>query len=146
MPEKKEPYVPTRDKVKHFYMWAGPSMHIRGEEFDRWLESEIADALAPAECIMLHVEPYDFGQCETHDTTFALGEECKFNGKEPWEVYADEADKQRGLKVRAQMEFEEAQWKLQEIETLMDNWATDSPEGRALIRSVRKRLAGEEDV
>ena len=58
------------------------------------------------ECQMFHEEPFDFAWCETHDTTFALGDACKFQGREMWEVYAEEAQEQRGLKVRAEMRVE----------------------------------------
>ena len=57
-----------------------------------------------ASCDMKCGEPYDFAWCETHDTTFPLGDKCKFDGREPWEVYADEAYEQRQLKVRAEIE------------------------------------------
>lgn len=63
-----------------------------------------------ATCVMAHQEPFDFAQCETHDTTFALGDACKFQGRRMWEVFADEADEQRGLKVRAEMELENLRW------------------------------------
>lgn len=37
-------------------------------------EAEI-DALP---CRMFHEEPFDFAYCEVHDTTFALGDVCKY--------------------------------------------------------------------
>jgi len=30
-------------------------------------------------CIMTHTLPFDFAQCERHDTTFALGDVCKYH-------------------------------------------------------------------
>ncbi|AMS02457.1 hypothetical protein SEA_LORDFARQUAAD_58 [Gordonia phage LordFarquaad] len=60
----------------------------------------------PAPCDMKQGAPYDFAWCETHDTTFALGEKCKFDGREPWEVFADEANEQRQLKVRAELSLD----------------------------------------
>lgn len=60
----------------------------------------------PAQCVMTHTEPFDFAHCETHDTTFPLGGTCKFNGREVWEVYADEADEQRQRAVRLEMKLE----------------------------------------
>lgn len=57
-------------------------------------------------CDMRHGEPYDFAWCETHDTTFPLGEACKFNGRVMWEVYAEEADEQRQRAVLAELELE----------------------------------------
>ncbi|QWS68198.1 hypothetical protein SEA_VANLEE_81 [Gordonia phage VanLee] len=71
-------------------------------------------ATAPAPCDMTHQEPFDFAQCRTHDTTFALGETCKFHGREPWEVYAEEASAQRQLKVRAQLSLDRTLSKIQE--------------------------------
>lgn len=65
-----------------------------------------SETQASSACDMRHVEPYDFAWCETHDTTFALGDKCKFDGRVVWEVYAEEADEQRGLKVRAEVENE----------------------------------------
>lgn len=29
-------------------------------------------------CEMTHTPPFDFAQCERHDTTFALGDVCKY--------------------------------------------------------------------
>ena len=73
-----------------------------------WLRNhtdEIKAALAgPAPCEMTRTAPFDFAQCETHDTTFALGEVCKFHNRDPFEVLYEEADEQRGLKVRAEAE------------------------------------------
>lgn len=63
-------------------------------------------AYTPETCRMTHTEPYDFAVCETHDTTFALGSECKFNGRLMVDVLADEADEQRMRAVRAEHESE----------------------------------------
>lgn len=62
----------------------------------------------PAACDMKHQPPMDFAYCETHDTTFPLGGKCRFQGREAWEVYADEADEQRGRAVMAEMEADAA--------------------------------------
>ena len=59
-------------------------------------EAQISD-MQPAACDMKCQEPYDFAWCETHDTTFPLGYKCKFDGREAWEVFAAEADEQRGM-------------------------------------------------
>jgi hypothetical protein len=64
--------------------------------------------LAPTPCDMRHQPPMDFAWCETHDTTFPLGERCKFDGRHAWEVYADEADEQRQRAVLAEVKAEEA--------------------------------------
>lgn len=74
---------------------------IEGESVTRWSARAVEQLLNPP-CVMTHTPPMDFAQCETHDTTFPLGETCKFDGREPWQVFADEADEQRGLKVRAE--------------------------------------------
>ncbi|QOC55981.1 hypothetical protein PP494_gp51 [Gordonia phage Matteo] len=77
-----------------------------GYRLNTWVRTRIPALLAelePAPCDMKQGAPYDFAWCETHDTTFALGEKCKFDGREPWEVFADEANEQRQLKVRAEM-------------------------------------------
>lgn len=58
---------------------------------------------APETCEMVYEEPMDFAQCLTHDETFPLGEECRFNGKVMWEVFAEEADRQRQRAVMAEM-------------------------------------------
>lgn len=61
----------------------------------------------PVECVMTRTDPFDFAQCETHDETFPLGERCKFYGREPADVYAQEADEQRARAVRAELAVEE---------------------------------------
>lgn len=66
-------------------------------------------------CDMRHAKPYDFAWCETHDTTFPLGEKCKFDGRVAWEVYSDEADEQRRLKVMAEMT-------LHQVRELAERW------------------------
>ena len=60
----------------------------------------------PSPCVMTHTPPFDFAQCETHDETFPLGGTCRFQGREEWEVYADEADEQRQRAVEAEIEIE----------------------------------------
>lgn len=32
-----------------------------------------------APCRLRHQEPFDFAWCETHDTTFALGNTCRYS-------------------------------------------------------------------
>ena len=34
----------------------------------------------PAPCKMTHTEPFDFAQCDVHDTTFPLGGVCEWHG------------------------------------------------------------------
>ncbi len=59
-------------------------------------------ATAPAACVMTHTPPFDFAQCETHDSTFALGQECRFKDRDPADVYFEEAQEQRVRAVRAE--------------------------------------------
>lgn len=72
--------------------------------------ARIVDALADAgllrgveeTCEMTYTSPFDFAQCETHDTTFPLGGTCKFNGRVIEDVLDDEADEQRARAVLAE--------------------------------------------
>lgn len=32
-------------------------------------------------CDMRHEQPFDFAWCETHDSTFALGDVCRYHRK-----------------------------------------------------------------
>ena len=77
-----------------------------GESVTRWSARAVESLLAPAPCAMKHTPPMDFAWCDTHDTTFPLGSKCKFDGREPWEVYADEADEQRSRAVMAELKAE----------------------------------------
>ncbi len=51
---------------------------MAGNEFVELTPEQIAqiDALS---CNMFHQEPFDLAWCETHDTTFALGDNCRYN-------------------------------------------------------------------
>lgn len=69
----------------------------------RWV-ARLRSGITTAPCDMPQQEPFDFGWCQTHDTTFALGEKCRFDGREVWEVYADEAHELRVRAVRAELE------------------------------------------
>ncbi|QYC53581.1 hypothetical protein SEA_NORVS_97 [Gordonia phage Norvs] len=98
----------------------------------RGLLAELDQAIAPDPCDMTHREPFDFAQCRTHDTTFPLGEKCKFDGREPWAVFADEADEQRQLKVRAELSLDRTRGELdaalattQKVRELADEWERD---------------------
>lgn len=98
-------------------------------------------------CVMTHEEPYDFATCETHDTTFALGAECKFNGREVWEVFAEEADEQRGLKVRAEMEAEESAIALDVLRATIKQVIAEHPVSTAVfVEKVRPLLDPETDI
>lgn len=88
------------------------------------LRTELADH-TPAPCDMKCREPYDFAWCKTHDSTFPLGEKCKFDGREPWEVYADEADEQRRRAVRAEMQVERLRESVQRVRVLIEDWQTN---------------------
>lgn len=70
-------------------------------------ESLIADRWTKqAPCVMTHTPPYDFAQCETHDETFPLGENCRFHDRDMVEVLFEAADEQRGRAVRAELYLE----------------------------------------
>lgn len=57
----------------------------------------------PDRCDMTHQEPYDFGQCEVHDSTFPLGGTCKWDGQDSIaEVLMNEIDELRGRAVKAE--------------------------------------------
>jgi len=63
----------------------------------------------PSPCQMTHTPPFDFAQCETHDTTFPLGSACKWHGKDSISaVLEDETDKQRVRAIRAEIERDKA--------------------------------------
>ncbi|MHA3723799.1 hypothetical protein ACXR2T_07960 [Leucobacter sp. HY1910] len=71
----------------------------------------------PDPCKMTHTPPFDFGQCETHDTTFPLGGSCKWHKQDSIAaVLQQEADEQRGLKVRAALRAEQAEAALAQIQ------------------------------
>lgn len=91
-------------------------------------------------CHMVHTEPYDFASCETHDTTFALGETCKFDGQVMWHVYADEADDQRGLKMRAEMEAEDARLDNDVLRAAVQQAIKDHPVSSASFTSAISHL------
>lgn len=91
-------------------------------------------------CNMVHQEPYDFAECRTHDTTFRLGDACKFNNRVMWEAYQDEADEQRGLKVRAEMEAEQAALELDSLKGAIQRVLDDHPVSTAAIAEKIKPL------
>lgn len=69
-------------------------------------EGETAEEAEWPRCDMTHTPPFDFAQCEKHDTTFPLGGACKFSGRDPFEVLHEEVDQQRGRAVRAEMRLD----------------------------------------
>jgi len=89
-------------------------------EFDTWLAEHDRALIAerdraltftdtPSPCEMTRTPPFDFAQCETHDTTFPLGGACKWHGKDSISaVLEDEADKQRVRAIRAEIERDKA--------------------------------------
>jgi hypothetical protein len=94
------------------------------------------DTTEPAPCRMTHTPPFDFAQCETHDTTFPLGDTCKFDGRDPFEVMADEAQEQRARAVRAEQALGEA---LDVLRTLAgDEPLTDSEWGYCIYCQAYK--------
>lgn len=108
-----------------------------GRPYEYWVEGctalsqKLAQADKPDPCKMTHTEPFDFAQCETHDTTFALGGKCEWDGVESiYEHLEDKIDEQRGLKVLAEMKLVLAEMKLGQIRNVLDGPHTsfDSPE------------------
>lgn len=91
-------------------------------------------------CRMEHEEPYDFAWCLTHDTTFPLGGACKFTGRVMWEVYADEADEQRSLKVRAEMDAEQARLDLDTLRGAVRQVLDEHPISTASVADKIKPL------
>lgn len=62
----------------------------------------------PSACDMLHQPPFDFAHCQTHDTTFALGDKCEWDGVESISQHLmSKADEQRGRAVRAEMNHDQ---------------------------------------
>lgn len=51
------------------------------EEFQD-LTDEQWEEIKNLPCLMFHEEPFDFAYCERHDTTFALGDVCKYYRKD----------------------------------------------------------------
>lgn len=72
--------------------------HVTDDGANCWCEPDVYDGLSPNEksiivhqvedpvmvmiaatpCRMFHEPPYDFAYCEVHDTTFALGDVCRY--------------------------------------------------------------------
>lgn len=83
------------------------------------LIEEVRNGDKPDECVMAHTPPFDFAQCETHDTTFPLGGTCKWRGRESiYEVLDEEAQEQRGRAVRAELERDQALARIAKVEAL----------------------------
>ena len=79
-------------------------------DIDAALAKAKADADKPHPCDMKHQPPHDFAHCVTHDTTFALGDKCEWDGVTSiWEHLYDKADKQRARAVLAEMRAEKAE-------------------------------------
>ena len=57
-------------------------------------------------CKLTHTEPFDFGQCETHDRTFALGETCDHEGLSEIDYLDKREREQRRRAIRALDELE----------------------------------------
>lgn len=110
-----------------------PSAHAQPDD-----AAEEAAADPVETCDMHQGEPYDFAWCVNHDTTFKLGETCKFNGRIAWEVYAEEADTQRGRAVRAEMTRDQA---LNYLSLYVDeNPCAFDPDGRCSAHGPHPQL------
>ncbi|MFS0887044.1 hypothetical protein [Aeromicrobium sp. 179-A 4D2 NHS] len=107
-----------------------------------------ADALillGPQPCEMTHTPPFDFAQCEKHDTTFPLGEECKFHNRDPWEVIYDEADAQRRRAVIAERDRDEALDRAERAQRECDVAHIEADRLRKEVDMLYDRLKTEED-
>lgn len=155
--------------------------HGAEEDLYAWLRNhtdEIKAALAgPAPCDMTRTEPFDFAQCETHDTTQPWdptphafkghGDQCTGCGqlahhrthdqlpsssvakrqaadhhpKSDPDFFersssadpSEEADAQRGLKVRAEAEVERLRAAIARVEALAETWRRKAGRGVWLL-------------
>lgn len=107
----------ARSAIESVYADCGDSSAgVLSTNIGQWIAAALSGPLLAlmagnelaAECVMTRTPPFDFAQCETHDTTFALGATCKFQGRDAWEVFADEADEQRQRAVMAEDAVERA--------------------------------------
>ena len=90
----------------------------------------------PDPCEMTYTSPFDFAQCETHDTTFPLGGVCKWHGKNSIAaVLQDEADEQRGLKVRAEAERDAALAAVERVRAVLSAWEMVQARNRECFES-----------
>ena len=102
-------------------------------------------AAAPETCEMVYEEPMDFASCLTHDETFPLGEECRFNGRVMWEVFAEEADQQRQRAVMTEMS-------LGRVKSLVARWKAEAAErgpmdtlyADGVVRMLEAAIIGEQ--
>lgn len=114
------------DGTAHVAVLASPNRAI---EFT--VPETALEPVNPLDCDMVHIEPFDFAQCNTHDTTFPLGDQCKFHGRDPFEVIYEEASQQRSRAVMAEMARDEA---IEEVARL-----------RREIELLSERIHAEED-
>lgn len=63
-------------------------------------------------CELTRDEPFDFGQCETHDRTFPLGGTCDHAGKSEIDWMSDRESEQRVRAMRAEDRAEAAEAKV----------------------------------
>jgi hypothetical protein len=84
---------------------------------------------------MVHQEPFDFAQCETHGTTFPLGGKCEWDDVKSIAGHlADKVDEQRARAAVAEVRAERAEARLADIES-------GTSLGRiSYLRSVNHRL------
>lgn len=105
-----------------------------------------ADALeltGPQPCFMTHTPPFDFAQCEKHDTTFALGDVCKWHNRDPWEVIYEETDAQRARAVLAERDRDHAldQLDIQYERAVMAERHRNTAEARADAADAERDIA-----
>lgn len=71
-------------------------------ETDTNVDTEIFDAFAVFPCDTKQEAPYDFGTCETHDRTFAIGADCDHSGLSLIDYLDKKLSEQRFRAVKAE--------------------------------------------
>lgn len=93
------------------------------------LEAEVAFYTKPLECKIVHEQPYDFKQCETHDRTFPLDGDCDYRGLSLIEYDEQKHHEQRGRAVRAEMRAEAAEAEVARLRAATDLAKTTAAAG-----------------
>ena len=90
---------------------------VKRADFEALLELETdEDPDRPAPCDMRGGGPYNFAWCVTHDTTFALGDKCRWDGVTSiTEHLEDRERKQRGRANRAEVRAEAAEAEVERL-------------------------------
>ena len=90
------------------------------EDVYQQLTGGAGDPVRPGPCDMRHEEPYDFAHCVTHDTTFALGDKCEWDGVTSITEHLEaRAETLRSRMVRAEARAEAAEAEVAHLRGLM---------------------------